>query len=184
MMEDTIIETVLVNRLSGAAIGPVITMVTAGVYSKSGRLLIPKGKRFLGRISSVSSLNRERSFVAFHRMIMPNGYTVSLDKFQGLDVVGQTGLRDLVDHDYVRISGAAFVLSAVAATAQIGNTGASYGSYDFGVSMRNGASQQLGQSAPRIMERFINTLPMFTIRERARVKIALSSGNHSRVLKS
>jgi type IV secretion system protein VirB10 len=175
LMEDTIIETVLVNRLSGAAIGPVITMVTADVYSESGRLLIPKGTRFLGRVSSVSSVNQERLFVAFHRMIMPDGYSVSLDKFQGLDVVGQTGLRDLVDHHYVRIFGASLALAAVAATAQIGNTGASYGSYDFGVSMRNGASQQLGQSAQRIMERFINTLPTFTIRERARVKIVLSS---------
>lgn len=80
-----------------------------------------------------------------------------------------------MDHHYVRIFGASLALAAVAATAQIGNTGASYGSYDFGVSMRNGASQQLGQSAQRIMERFINTLPTFTIRERARVKIVLSS---------
>jgi type IV secretion system protein VirB10 len=175
LMEDTVIETVLVNRLAGAAAGPVICMVTTDVYSGSGlRLLIPKGTRMLGRVTSVSSLNQERLFVAFHRMIMPDGYSVSLDKFQGLDVVGQTGLRDLVNHHYVQIFGASLALAAVAATAQVGNAGASYGSYDWGVSMRNGASQGLGQSAQRVMERFINTLPTFTIRERSRVKIMLA----------
>ena len=40
--------------------------------------------------------------MAFHRMILPDGYSVSLDKFQGLDVVGQAGLRDLVNHHYVQ----------------------------------------------------------------------------------
>jgi len=174
-MEDTVIESVLVNRLAGAAVGPVIVMVTTDVYSASGsHLLIPKGTRLLGRISSISSVNQERLFVGFHRMIMPDGYSVNLDKFQGLDIVGQTGLRDLVNHHYVQIFGASLALAAVAATAQIGNTGASYGSYDFGVSMRNGSSQQLGQSAQRVMERFLNVLPTFTIRERARVKIMLA----------
>ena len=175
LMQDTIIETVLVNRLAGASVGPVITMVTTDVYSQSrAHLLIPKGTRLLGHISAVGSLNQERLFVAFHRMIMPDGYSVSLDKFQGLDVVGQTGLADLVNHHYVRIFGASLALAAVAATTQIGNAGSSYGAYDWGTSMRNGATEGLGQSAQRVMERFLNTLPTFTIRERTRVKTMLS----------
>lgn len=174
LLEDSLIETVLVNRLAGAAAGPVIVMVTTDVYSQSGaHLLIPKGTRLLGQVSSVASLNQERLFVAFHRMVMPDGYSVSLDKFKGLDVVGQTGLRDLVNHHYVQIFGASLALAAIGATANAGAS-ASYGSYDWGVSMRAGASQQLGQSAQRIMERFLNVLPTFTIRERARVKVMLS----------
>jgi type IV secretion system protein VirB10 len=175
IMEDTIIETVLVNRLAGASPGPVICMVREDVYSHSGaHLLIPKGTRLLGKVSAVASLNQERLFVAFHRMIMPDGYSVSLDKFQGLDVIGQAGLRDLVNRHYVQIFGASIALAAVGAVTQIGNSGAAYGAYDFGVSMRNGASEQLGQSSQRIMERFLNVLPTFTIRERALVKVMLS----------
>ena len=175
LMEDSIVETVLVNRITGASVGPIITMVTTDVYSENGsHLLIPKGTRLLGSIGAVGSVNQERLFVAFHRMIMPDGYSVSLDKFQGLDVVGQTGLRDLVNHHYVQIFGASVALAAVAATTQIGNSGGSYGTYDWGVQMRNGVSQGLGQSAQRVMERFMNVLPTFTIRERARVKVMLS----------
>jgi type IV secretion system protein VirB10 len=106
-------------------------------------------------------------------MIMPDGYSVSLDKFQGLDVVGQAGLRDLVNHHYVQIFGASLALAAVAATTQIGNN-SNLTNYDWGTQMRNGLSQGLGQSAQRVMERFINVLPTFTIRERARVKVMLS----------
>jgi type IV secretory pathway VirB10-like protein len=174
LMEDTILETVLVNRLAGAAVGPVITMITTDVYSASGsHLLIPKGTRLLGNVSAVASLNQERLFVAFHRMIMPDGYSVSLDKFKGLDVVGQTGLRDLVNHHYGQIFGASLALAAVAATAQIGNN-SSFGTYDWGVQMRGGMSQEMGQSAQRVMDRFLNILPTFTVRERSRVKIMLA----------
>jgi type IV secretory pathway VirB10-like protein len=121
LMEDTLIETVLVNRLSGASVGPVITMVATDVFSENGsHLLIPKGTRLLGRISAVGSVSQERLFVAFHRMIMPDGYSVSLDKFQGLDVVGRAGLRDLVNHHYFQIFGASLALAAVSATTQIG----------------------------------------------------------------
>ncbi|HEX4166657.1 MAG TPA: TrbI/VirB10 family protein [Bryobacteraceae bacterium] len=174
VMEDTVIETVLANRLTGAAVGPVITMVTTDVYSENGsHLLIPKGTRLLGSVSAVGSVNQERLFVAFHRMIMPDGYSVSLDKFQGLDVVGQTGLRDQVNHHYVQIFGTSLALAAISATTQIGNN-ASYGTYDWGTQMRNGVSEGLGQSAQRVMERFLNVLPTFTIRERARVKVMLA----------
>jgi type IV secretion system protein VirB10 len=174
LMEDTIIETVLVNRLNVSTVGPVICMVTTDVYSQNGtHLLVAKGTRLLGNVRGVASTNQERLFVAFHRMIMPDGYSVSLDQFQGLDVVGQAGLRDLVNHHYVQIFGTSIALAAVSATTQMGNN-SSYGTYDWSVGMRNGMSQGLGQSAQRVMERFMNILPTFTIRERARVKVMLS----------
>lgn len=175
LMEDTILETVLVNRLAGASNGPVITMVDTDVYSSSGsHLLIPKGTRLLGTVSAVGSLNQERLFVAFHRAIMPDGYSVSLDKFKALDVVGQTGLRDLVNHHYAQIFGASLAVAAVGAVAQVGNN-SNFGAYDWGVEMRNGITQGMAQSAQQIMQRFLNILPTFTIRERSRVKIMLSS---------
>jgi type IV secretory pathway VirB10-like protein len=148
--------------------------VTTDVYSESGsHLLIPQGTRLLGTVGSVGSVNQERLFVAFHRMIMPDGYSVSLDKFKGLDVVGQTGLRDLVNHRYVQIFGASLALAAVAATTQIGNN-TNFTNLNWGSEMRNSASEGLGQSAQRVMERFLNVLPTFTIRERARVKVMLA----------
>jgi type IV secretory pathway VirB10-like protein len=175
LMEHTIIECVLVNRVAGAANGPVIVMVTTDVFSLSGtHLLIQKGTRLHGDVIAISSVSQERLFVAFHRMIMPDGYSVSLDKFKGLDVVGETGLRDLVNHHYAQIFGASLALAAVAATTQVGNTTNAL-AYGWGSNMRTDASQQLGQSAQRVMERFLNVLPTFTIRERELVKVMLAN---------
>ena len=42
----------------------------------------------------------------FHRVTMPDGYSVSLDQFKGLNQVGETGLRDQVNHHYAQIFGA------------------------------------------------------------------------------
>ena len=146
LMEDTVIETVLVNRLDGRGGRSGHHDGHDGCVFGSGvHLLIPKGTRLLGTVSAVGSVNQERLFVAFHRMIMPDGYSVSLDKFQGLDVVGQAGLRDLVNHHYVQIFGASLALAAVAATAQIGNN-AGYGTYDWGVQMRSGCPRDSGRA--------------------------------------
>jgi type IV secretory pathway VirB10-like protein len=64
LMEDTILETVLVNRLAGANVGPVITMLETDVYSLSGsHLLIPKGTRLLARRDTRSFAGRVSSCV-------------------------------------------------------------------------------------------------------------------------
>ena len=38
--------------------------------------------------------------LVFHRLIMPDGFSVSLDQFHGLNQIGETGLTDLVNHHY------------------------------------------------------------------------------------
>jgi type IV secretion system protein VirB10 len=104
---------------------------------------------------------------------MPDGYSVSLDQFTGLNAIGETGLRDLVNHHYVSIFGASLALAAIGGVAQIGN---GYGAftYDPMAQMRNGISQSMAESSQRVLDRFLNQLPTFVVRERTRVKIYLS----------
>lgn len=47
--------------------------------------------------------------------------------------------------------------------------------YDPGVAVRNGVSSQTAQEAMQILDRFLNQLPTFVVRERTRVKIYISS---------
>ena len=174
LFEGRMIETVLTNRLNGAFSGPVDCMVTTDVYSHDNQmLLIPQGSRILGKVSAVQSGQQQRLFVAFHRIIMPDGYSVSLDQFTGLNQVGETGLRDLVNRHYLSIFGASLALAAVGGVAQIGN---GYGAftYDPAAEMRNGISQSMAESSQRVLDRFLNQLPTFIISERTRVKIYLS----------
>jgi type IV secretion system protein VirB10 len=174
IFEGTVLETVLTNRINGAFAGPINTMLTTDVWSHDHQqLLIPQGTRCLGTVSAVNGAAQQRLFVAFHRCIMPDGYSIDLDKFPGLNQIGEVGLRDLVNHHYFQIFGASLAIGAVGGLAQIGNGSSNFG-YDPSVSIRNGISQQMGEESMQILDRFLNQLPTFIVRERSRVRIYLS----------
>ncbi len=174
LLEGTLLETVLTNRLTGSLAGPVNTMLTNDVYSHDGQhLLIPQGSRILGEVKPVSNFGQERLAVAFHRIIMPDGYSLSLDQFQGLSQIGETGLRDQVNHHYLEIFGISIAIGAIAglsqANTQYGFTESATDAY------RQGFAASLSQSALRILDRFLNILPTFTIREGHRIRIYLAT---------
>jgi type IV secretory pathway VirB10-like protein len=107
LSEGTIVETVLTNRLDGTFAGPVNCLVTTAVYASDYQhLLIPAGSRALGEARPVNAFGQSRLAVVFHRFLLPNGTRVDLEAFHGLNQVGETGLRDLVDRHYAQIFGA------------------------------------------------------------------------------
>lgn len=177
IFEGTVMETVLTNRLNGDFSGPVNCMVTTNVYSHDHqRILIPQGTRILGEAQKVSNWGQQRLAVFFHRLIMPDGFSVNLDQFQGLNQVGETGLKDKVNRHYAQIFGASLAIGAVAGVAQAGTRyGGGYGgdisSTD---AYRQGMAQSLSQSSMRVLDKFLNVMPTFTIREGHRVKVYLS----------
>jgi type IV secretion system protein VirB10 len=173
LLEGSIIETVLTNRLNGTFSGPVNCMVTTNVYSHDRqRLLVPKGSRLLGTADRVDALGQQRLAVTFHRLIMPDGYSVSLDQFTGMNQIGETGLKDKVNHHYLSMFGVSLALGAIAGFSQA-STYAGF-SEDATDLYRQGVSRSLSQSAVRILDRFTNILPTITIREGTRVKVWLT----------
>jgi len=173
LFEGTILETVLINRLDGQFSGPVECLLSTAVYSADRQhLLIPAGSKLLGETKRVDSFGQRRLAVAFHRLIMPDGYSVSLDQFKGLNQIGDTGLRDQVNNHYLRIFGVSLAIGALGAVAEAGTGSALTASG--GDLMRQGLSQSLAQSSAQILDKFLNILPTVTIREGHRVKIYLS----------
>jgi type IV secretion system protein VirB10 len=173
LMEGTIIETVLTNRLDGAYSGPTNCMVTTNVYSHDGqRLLIPQGSRMLGEVRKVDSFGQQRLAVTFHRLIMPDHYSVDLDKYQGLDQIGETGLQDQVNHHYLQVFGVSLAIGAIAG---LGESQSRTGLVQSGTdAYEQGVATSLSQSSLRILDRYLNVLPTFTIREGHRIKIYLA----------
>jgi type IV secretion system protein TrbI len=173
LFEGTILEAVLLNRLEGAMSGPIECLVTGDVYSLDRQhVLIPAGSKALGETRKVEAFGQARLAVVFHRPLMPDGFSVSLDQFKGLNQAGDTGLRDQVNNHYLRIFGASLALGALGAVAEA-NTGGvltQSGTDRF----REGFGQSTAQSAEQILDRFLNLLPTITIREGHRVKIYLS----------
>lgn len=173
LFEGTILETALINRLDGAFSGPVECLLTNDVYSHDRQhLLIPAGTKVLGEAKKVEALGQTRLAVVFHRLIMPDGYSLSLDQFKGLDQIGDTGLRDKVNNHYLRIFGTSLAIGALGAVSEAGTGGVLTASgSDL---MRQGFAQSTAQSSEQILDRFLNILPTVTIREGHRVKVYLS----------
>jgi type IV secretory pathway VirB10-like protein len=173
LFEGTVLETVLTNRLDGTFSGPINCMVTTDVYSRNGqRLLIPQGSRVLGDVRKVETFGDTRLAVVFHRLLMPDGYSVSLDGFHGLNQIGETGLQDQVNHHYLEVFGVSIALGLVAGFSQA-NT--SYGAAESATdAYRQGMASSLSQSSMHILDRYLNVLPTITIREGHRVKVYLS----------
>jgi type IV secretion system protein TrbI len=173
VFEGTILEGVLMNRLDGSFVGPVECLLSDDVYSHDRQhLLIPAGTKILGEAKKVEALGQTRLAVAFHRLIMPDGFSVSLDQFQGLDQIGDTGLRDKVNNHYLRIFGTSLAIGALGAVAETG-TGSAFNESGSDL-MRQQFASSMAQSSEQILDRFLNILPTVTIREGHRVKVYLS----------
>jgi type IV secretion system protein VirB10 len=171
LFEGTELETALVNRMDGDFSGPVKVMVTNPVYSHDRQhVLIPEGTFVLGETSKVQGFGQRRLAVVFHRMIMPDGYTVDLDQFRGLDQIGSTGLKDQTNNHYLQIFGSSIALGIIAGAAESSNANAGL-AQSGSEAYRSGIASSLSQSSTQVLDRFLNIQPTITIREGHRVKV-------------
>ena len=172
--EGSVLDTVLMNRLDGDAVGPVKVLVSNPLYSHDHQhVIIPEGTVVLGEAKKIGAAGfgqQRRMAVAFHRLIMPDGYSVDLDQFHGLDQIGEEGLKDKVNNHYLEIFGTSIALGVVAGASEItqgGGTITTSGSQAF----TNGTGASVSQSATSILDRFLQIPPTITIREGHRVKV-------------
>ncbi len=173
VFEGTVLETLLINRLNGTFPGPVNCLVTNNIYSHDRQhVLIPAGTRVLGEAKKVEALGQQRLAISFHRLIMPDGYSVTLDQFKGLDQIGETAIRDKVNNHYLQIFGASLAIGILGGVAQAG-TGSVFTNSALDQA-RAGFGASLANSSMQILDRFLNILPTVTIREGSRVKVYLS----------
>ena len=123
VLAGTVIETVLLNRINSDFSGPVNCMVTSPVYSHDRqRVLLPEGTKVLGEAQKLAALGQKRVALAFHRLIMPDGFSVNLDQFKGLNQIGETALRDKVNNHYFRIFGMSVALGLISGFSNRGVT--------------------------------------------------------------
>ena len=86
VFEGTVLEGVLTNHIDGGFAGPMIVMLTTDYYSHDHQqLLLPQGTRLIGNVQSVSGSGQRKLFVTFNRAICPDGFSLDLNKFTGLE---------------------------------------------------------------------------------------------------
>ena len=177
LLEGTVIDAVLTNRLDGSVAAPVNCLVTNPIYSHDRQqVLIPAGSRVLGETKPVQAYGETRLAVAFNRLVLPDGRTYRLDQFMGLNEIGDAGLRDQVNQHYKSTFGASAAVGLLSGFAQfLGGAGLSRGGGDRTVIIAGGVGDATAQTTTQTMNRFLNRLPSITIREGHRVKVYLTN---------
>jgi type IV secretion system protein VirB10 len=166
------LEGVVTNHIDGGLTGPILIMLTTDYYSHDHQqLLLPQGTRLIGNVQSVGGAQQRKLLVVFHRAICPDGFSIDLNKFAGLDPLGTTGLASSVDNHYLSSFAAAAAVGGLGGLAQIGNGGSVL---DTNTQLRNGLSSQTSQEAMLILEKFLNRLPVITVKEGSRARVYIN----------
>lgn len=120
IMAGTLLPAMLVTGINSDLPGEILAQVTRNVYDSQQRfLLIPRGTKIIGRYDDQIALGQSRVLIAWTRLILPDGRSLSLPGLPTQDLRGNTGLRDKVDNHYKRLYGQATLLSIIGAGAQL-----------------------------------------------------------------
>ena len=173
VFEGTVLEGVVTNHIDGGFSGPIMLDLTTDLYSHDHQqLLLPQGTRLLGTVQSVGNAEQRKIFVTFHRAICPDGFSLQLAKFIGLDQIGTTGLATNVNHSYLEAFAAAAAIGGLGGLAQIGNSGSVFSP---STEIRDGISQQSAQEGEQVLNHFLNRLPIITLKEGSRARVYIGT---------
>jgi type IV secretion system protein VirB10 len=101
--QGTIFEATLTGSINTDLPGEATAVVSKNVYSSlDGRyLLIPQNSKLFGSYNSSISYSQSRVQVAWHTLIRPDGYAVSLGNMAAADPQGAAGLKGVInDHPF------------------------------------------------------------------------------------
>jgi len=104
--------------------------------------------------------------------VCPDGFSIELDKYVGLDPLGTTGLATKVDSRYLQAFAAAAIVGGLGGLAQIGNDG---NVLSPSTQIRNGISSQAANEGEQILNHFLNRLPIITLKEGARARVYIGT---------
>ncbi len=172
VFEGTVFEGVVTNHIDGALAGPMIVMLTTDYYSHDHQqLLLPQGTRLIGNVQSVGASGQRKLMVTFNRAICPDGFSLDLNRFVGLDPLGTTGLATSVNNHYLSTFVAAAAVGGIGGLAQVGNSGSVL---DSGTQIRNGISAQTAAESEQVLNKFLSRLPVITVKEGSRARVYIN----------
>ncbi|MDN5842435.1 MAG: TrbI/VirB10 family protein [Alcaligenaceae bacterium] len=176
VMAGTVIAAALVTGIKSDLPGDVIGTVTEPVYdSATGKyLLIPQGSRILGRYNSQVSYGQNRLQVVWHRIILPDTSSLTLDNLVGTDPAGHAGLEDDVDWHWDRIIGGAVLTTLLGVGAELAAPENRQDGERIIIAGRGSAQDSINQVGQEMTRRNMNIQPTLTSRPGLSVRIIVN----------
>ena len=168
----SIIPAALITGIRSDLPGQITAQVTQNVYdSPTGRiLLIPQGSRLIGDYDAEVAFGQSRVLLAWNRLILPDGRSITLERQPGADPRGFAGLQDRTDYHWGSVIKAALVSTVL-------GVGAELGSGDDGNlvrALRRGSQDSINRAGEQIVSRELNVRPTLTIRPGFQVRVIVT----------
>ncbi|AYM84003.1 TrbI/VirB10 family protein [Agrobacterium tumefaciens] len=159
----TVIAAALMTGIKSDLPGQITAQVTEHVYdSPTGtHLLIPQGSRLIGQYDSQVAFGQSRVLLVWNRLIMPDGTSIVLERLQGADPQGFSGLEDGVDHHWGQLFKAAALSTLLGIGTEIGS---SNDENEIARAIRESAQDTASDVGQQIVRRQFNIQPTLTIR--------------------
>ena len=164
----TVIPAIMVSGLNSDLPGQIIARVRENVYdTKTGtHLIIPQNATLIGTYDNSVTMGQERALTAWRRIIMPDASSIDLDLMPGSDRSGFAGFEDQVNSHYLKIFGAAALMSVFSAGIQLSQPQATNGqNYSATQTIAGAIGQQMGELGEEIARRNMQIQPTIEIRQ-------------------
>jgi len=169
----TVIPAALVTSLRSDLPGQITAQVTENVYDTptGGSLLIPQGARLIGVYDSQVSFGQSRLLLVWTRLLLPNGYSIVLERQPGADAAGQAGVEDGVDYHWGSLFKATLLSTILAVGSELGSD---QNDSDIVRALRRGTGDTLNQAGQQVVRRNLNIQPTLTIRPGYAVRVIVT----------
>ncbi len=172
----TIIPAALITGIRSDLPGQITAQITENIFdSPTGRAkLVPQGARLIGIYDSQVSFGQSRVLLVWTRLIMPNGRSIVLERQQGADAGGYSGLEDEVDNHWKELLGAAALSTLLGVGAELGSGADTGTNTDIIQALRLGAANSLNQTGQQVVRRNLNIQPTLTVRPGFPVRVIVN----------
>jgi type IV secretory pathway VirB10-like protein len=162
-----LIPALMLSGMESQLPGFITAQVSQNVYdSPSGRyLLIPQGTRLFGEYANSIAFGQSQIFVAWERLIFPNGNTMDIAAMPGVDAQGEAGFHDQTNSHFLTIFGSAILMSAISGATALSQPQQSFNNGPNLESTLSAAlGQQLGAATTSLLEKNLSVPPTLKVR--------------------
>ena len=169
----TVIPAALITGIHSDLPGQVTAQVTEHVYdTPTGKfLLIPQASRLIGRYDSQIAFGQKRVLLVWNRMILPDGKSIVLERQQGADAQGFSGLEDEVAYHWWDLAKAATLSTLLGIGSDLGST---TNENDIVRALRRGSQDSINNTGQQLVRRELNVQPTLTIRQGFPVRVIVN----------
>lgn len=174
VFEGQVFDAVTLNRVTSEMDSPVTVMLRTPIYAQDGVQVLPAGSKVLGKTTHTQVAGVTRIGIPFHRLILPSGRFYALDHFEGLNEIGDAGLRGKVNRHYLETFGASAAVGVITGLSQsLGRLGTGHDSTI--VNVGTGFGDSTSQAVNQTMQQLLNKPWTVTLMEGTRMKVHLNA---------